>query len=173
MPPKPYTERYSRLPTWLQLGPRPCETSGEPTLTAPVSQVCTEAQFSEPAYAYWCEQFRETPRMHRKQWEFCYVLQALSTRGRVAPGRRGLGFGVGEEPLAALFASRGVQVTATDLDPQRAADVGWNKTGQHAKVLADLNQRAICPPDAFDKLVSLQTVDMNAIPSSLSGYDFV
>ena len=85
------------------------ELFGEPSLARPVSQVCTQSQFYEPAYVYWCGQFREAPRTHRKQWEFCYILQALSVRGKLSPEVRGLGFGVGEEPLAALFAARGVR----------------------------------------------------------------
>ena len=148
------------------------ETAGEPCLVRPVSQACTEGQFYEPAYAYWCEQFKEQPRTHRKQWEFCYILQALATRGKLAPQFRGLGFGVGEEPLTAIFASHGIEVTATDLDPQRAADAGWTETAQHARALQDLNDRGLCPQDRFTALVRFETVDMNAIPASLRDFDF-
>jgi hypothetical protein len=42
---------------------------------------------------------------HRKLWEWCYIAQVLWERGLLQPGRPGLGFGVGHEPLAALFAS--------------------------------------------------------------------
>lgn len=80
----------------------------EPSLSDPASQACTAIQFAEPAYRYWCTQIREHPRMHRKQWEYCYILQTLSVAGVLSPGRRGLGFGVGSEPLTAVFASRGV-----------------------------------------------------------------
>ena len=148
------------------------EALGEPCLARPDSQVCTEAQFYEPAYAYWCGQFKEEPRTHRKQWEFCYILQALATRGKLAPQFRGLGFGVGEEPLTALFASRGVEVTGTDLDAQRAAEAGWTESAQHASALQDLNGRGICAQDRFAALVSFETVDMNAIPTSLRDFDF-
>ncbi len=148
------------------------EVFGEPSLARPVSQVCTESQFYEPAYAYWCELFKEQPRTHRKQWEFCYILQALSVHGKLSPQFRGLGFGVGEEPLAALFAARGVEVTATDLDADAAAGTGWVQTGQHAKVLEDLNRRLICPPEQFAARVQFRPVDMNAVPSALRGYDF-
>ncbi len=148
------------------------EVSGEPSLSRPVSQVCTESQFYEPAYAYWCEQFKEHPRTHRKQWEFCYILQALSVRGKLSPEFKGLGFGVGEEPLAALFAARGVEVTATDLGVKQAAHAGWISSGQHAKALEDLNGRAICPHDQFAARVRFETVDMHAIPAAFLDYDF-
>lgn len=145
----------------------------EPSLTWPVSQMCTEAQFREPAYAYWCEVIREAPRFHRKQWEFCYVLQVLATKGRLAPGMTGLGFGVGGEPLAAVLADRGVTVLATDLAVEAASAQGWVETAQHAHQLQDLNQRAICPPDRFAALVSFREVDMNCLPDDLGAFDFV
>ncbi len=148
------------------------EVFGEPSLARPTSQACTESQFHEPAYAYWCGQFRELPRTHRKQWEFCYILQALSVRGKLSPEALGLGFGVGEEPLTALFAARGVEVTATDLGLEEATDAGWVSTAEHARVLEDLNRRGICPPDQFAALVRFETVDMHSIPASLRDYDF-
>ncbi|CAB3733546.1 hypothetical protein LMG22037_05808 [Paraburkholderia phenoliruptrix] len=55
-------------------------------------------------------------RLARKQWEFVYTLEALSQARMLAPGKRGLGFGCGEEPLAAVMAKRGSIVTATDLE---------------------------------------------------------
>ena len=152
--------------------PAAMEVRGEPSLTRPVSQVCTESQFYEPAYAYWCEQFHEHPRTHRKQWEFCYILQVLATRGRLAPQFRGLGFGVGEEPLTSLFARYGVEVVATDLDPGGAAAAGWIETAQHARALEDLNRRGICPAERFAALVSFQPADMRAISPSLRDFDF-
>ena len=56
---------------------------------------------------------------------------AMAGLGLLAPGRRGIGFGVGTEPLPALFANRGVEVVASDLglddllrDAGPAADAG-------------------------------------------------
>ena len=150
----------------------PTRATGEPRLSRPVSQACTEAQFQEAAYAHWCEAIREPPRTHRKQWEFCYILQVLATRGKLAPQMRGLGFGVGEEPLTALFARHGVEVTATDLATERAVAAGWADTAQLARARDDLNRRGICAADAFDALVRFRHVDMNAVPDDLEGFDF-
>lgn len=153
---------------------QPDDHTAEPTLWAPVSQACTQAQMEEPHYAYWCDQIREQPRMHRKQWEFCYILQALKAHGMLVPGKRGLGFGVGLEPLAAVFAKNGVSVLATDLEPDEAQQAGWVKTAQHARNKASLNDRNICDPEAFDKLVDFRFMDMNAIDADLEGqFDFV
>ncbi len=164
----PMFSRRARAP----VAPGVPEVFGEPRLARPVSQVCTESQFYEPAYRYWCGQFREAPRTHRKQWEFCYILQVLSVRGKLSPEFRGLGFGVGEEPLAAVFAARGVEVTATDLAVEQAAEVGWAQSGQHAKMLGDLNRRGICPADQFATRVRFETADMKAISAAFQNYDF-
>ncbi|MET0247948.1 MAG: hypothetical protein ABW182_14455 [Sphingomonas sp.] len=144
-----------------------------PNLYRPVSQACTQDQMIDPAYAYWCARIAEVPRMHRKQWEFCYILQVLARYGMLAPGLRGLGFGVGGEPLAAVFAARGASILATDLEPQRAAEEGWVDTAQHASGKEALNDRGLCDPAAFDALVDFRFMDMNAIGSDLAGeFDF-
>lgn len=146
--------------------------TGEPSLTNPVSQACTQSQMAEPAYAYWCAQIFEEPKTHRKQWEYCYILQALARGGKIAPGLRGLGFGVGSEPLTALFAAHGIEVLATDLEPEQAHQSGWVETAQHASSKQALNNRLICPPEAFERLVDFSFVNMNAIPRQIRGFDF-
>lgn len=145
---------------------------GDPSLGLPVSQPCTASQFADPVYARWCATLGEAPRLHRKQWEFCYILQVLETRGMLAPGRRGLGFGVGREPLVSAIAARGCEVTATDLPADAARAHFWADTDQHASGLALLNERALCPPDAFAARVRYEAADMRAVPPHLAGYDF-
>ncbi|MGC8468310.1 MAG: class I SAM-dependent methyltransferase [Acetobacteraceae bacterium] len=147
-------------------------TATPPTLEHPVSQACTQAQFETDAYRYWCGEIREEPRHHRKQWEFCYILQALGEAGMLAPGRSGLGYGVGTEPLTAVFAARGCAVVATDLDVAEAQRIGWAATNEHAGELAALNARGICPPERFAANVRFRVADMNAIPEDLRGFDF-
>src|SRR5512142_3001023 len=105
------------------------------------SRLCTQAQMQSKEYEEWCARIREAPRLHRKQWEFVYIAQALFERGMLAPGKRGLGFGVGQEPLAALFASYGCEIVATDQDPRDAKSSGWTDTGQYPESLAGLNGR--------------------------------
>lgn len=144
-----------------------------PSLASPVSQACTLSQMEEPAYAYWCRAIAEVPRHHRKQWEFCYILQALVRQGCLAPGLSGLGFGVGTEPLASLFAARGARILATDLEPERAQQSGWVETAQHAASKQALNARRLCPQTAFEELVEFRFMDMNAIDEDLAdNFDF-
>jgi hypothetical protein len=103
---------------------------------------------------------------------FCYILQALASLGALAPANRGLGNGVGQEPLPAVMASYGREVLATDLDPASAQTAGWSQTNQHTTSKEALNARAICDPVEFDGFVSLQNVDMKDIPDDLKNFDF-
>jgi SAM-dependent methyltransferase len=160
--------RSSRLMT----RPPQNEQLGCPSFTAPVSQACTQSQFEEPSYAIWCERIKEQPRHHRKQWEFCFILQGLAVNNMLGAGRRGLGYGVGTEPLTALFASHGCEIVATDMDAKDAFAAGWTTTQQHAVGLDHLNRRGICDADLFRRNVCFRVVDMNNIPADLEGCDF-
>jgi SAM-dependent methyltransferase len=90
----------------------------------------------------------------------------------LAPGKRGLGFAVGTEPLPSLFASLGCEVVASDQAPEGAAKDGWTNTNEHAAGLKDLLHPAICAPDVFYRRTRFRVVDMNHIPSDLRGFDF-
>ena len=138
------------------------------------SNVCNYAQQESGAFRHWHEEFKEAPsRPHRKLWEYSYIAQALHERGMLAPGRRGLGFGVGREPLVALFARYGCEVVATDLDAQRASEQGWVESGEHASDLEALNQKRICDPELFRQRVSSRIVNMNEIPHDLRNFNFL
>ena len=143
-----------------------------PTLADPVSQACTAAQFEEPAYTRWCGEIREAPKRHRKQWEFVYILQTLWRYGMLRPGARGIGFGIGVEPLPAVLASHGCTIVASDLAADDARAQAWSKTNQHADSLEALRFSTICADEIFDRQVSYRPVDMNDIPPDLTGFDF-
>ncbi len=122
--------------------------------------------------AHWCGQLQTPVVYHRKLWELSYVLQAIYENGHMQPGAKGLGFGCGVEPLPSYLASHGVSVTMTDLQPEEAQAAGWAASNQHAASLSAAFQSNLVSQDVFDAQVSLQYVDMNAIPPELSGYDF-
>lgn len=139
-----------------------------------VSSVCTSTQLKSPTFQSWMPEFRHAPMiLHRKLWEWAYIGQALSERGMLQSGKRGLGFAVGKEPLAAVFAAKGCDIVATDLGETEALAAGWATTNQHARDLAALNEAGICPNDEFAQRVSFRVVDMNAVPDDLRGFDFV
>ncbi len=100
--------------------------------------------------------------LHRKLWEWCAIAQALAERGYLAPGRLGLGFAVGTEPLASLFAASGAQVLATDLDSE-ADEAGWGKSGQHACGLGAIHWPGLLPIDEFRDRVTYQGIDMREL----------
>lgn len=141
------------------------------SLANPVSQLCTQSQFEEPTFQKWLELLKRPFKYRRKYWEFAYIAQALDLAGLLESGRHGLGFGVGREPLPALFASRGVCVLATDHPEGR----DWKGVGQYAAGLDDLPYEGICSRDTFSRFVRYEAVDMNYIPSHLrtGEYDFV
>jgi hypothetical protein len=106
-------------------------------------------------------------------WEWCYIGQACEQAGVLGSGRRGLGFGVGTEPLASYFASLECAIVATDLPPDEGKHQRWEENDEHAKGLASLNPRDLCTDDQLARLVSFRPVDMTAIPHDLRDFDFV
>lgn len=138
------------------------------------SSLCTEASLGRPDFQAWVRQLDEEPGlMHRKIWEWAFICQALAERGMLAPGRRGLGFAVGQEALASVFAARGAHILATDMATDEAARKGWIETKQHADNLAALNKRKLCDPEVMRERVEFRFVDMRDIPRDLhGGFDF-
>ena len=147
--------------------------AGEPgQMVFASAAMCRQDSFRQPYFSYWTARLGDSLRYHRKLWEFVFIAQALWERGVVISGRRGLGFGVGIEPLSAFFASQDVRVTATDLMFEGAASLGWTDTNQHAAGKEALRKPAICPDDLFDRNVEFRECDMNTVPDDLTGYDF-
>jgi len=136
------------------------------------SELCKAMDMNAAWYRRWCDELSETPGFHRKQWEFVYIMQALWERGCIEPGKKGLVFAVGREPLPAMFAKYGCRILATDILPEEGVKKGWGDSRQLCFGVEMLNERRICEPDKFKKLVSYRAVDMNAIPVDLHDFDF-
>lgn len=138
------------------------------------SCLCTQDQWDTEWLPRWSSEVKDSPKiLHRKLWEFCFIVQALYERGMLSNGKQGLGFAVGKEPLSGLFASYGCKILATDLDYEQSQKSGWVDANQHANALADLNERGLCEQAQFDKLVRFRHVDMNNIPHNVRGFDFL
>lgn len=146
---------------------------GEPSLENPVSQFCTASQFQTGVYEFWRNARNGPARMHRKDWEWNYILQALHCHAMLEPGRKGLGFAVGTEPLVATMAARGCQVVASDAPVAVVESASWVRTGQHSTTVEALNTDGICDAAAFRARASFRPVDMNDIPGDLRGFDFL
>lgn len=136
------------------------------------SGLCSEAQLDSPAFRHWAAALQQPWRLHRKLWEFCFICQALYERGMLESGRRGLCFAVGEEPLPALFASRGCEIVATDLEADDSRARVWADTAQLATSVEKLSRPGICDPRILRERVSFRPVDMNEIPDDLRDFDF-
>lgn len=151
-----------------------CIKDAEPKLSKNemlVSQLCTQSQFNN-FFAQIAAEIKEPLVMRRKLWEFVYIIQALKERGMLKAGNKAVGYGVGQEPLPALFAKYGVEVLATDYSLEQAKTAGWVSTDQHLSSKELLNSRNIAPMELFDELVNVREVDMNNIPEDITGYDF-
>lgn len=153
------------------------------TTVAPVpqSEPCSYNSFTSAKLRYWVEKMRPywddtnilpEPPLHRKIWEWAFIASALADTGMLKPGKLGLGFGVGKEPLVPLFASLGCQLLATDQSDQDAEDSGWKTTNQFAGNLERLNDKSLCNSDTFRQNVKFRTVDMRYIPGDLREFDF-
>ncbi len=88
------------------------------------------------------------------------------------PGKKGLGFAVGIEKLPSFFASRGCEILASDLPAEDERNKVWAETGQWAPSLDALNQYGLCSVSKFNELVKFRPIDMNTIPSDVTGFDF-
>jgi SAM-dependent methyltransferase len=129
--------------------------------------------FCESWFIDTCNQLKMTPLLHRKLWENAYLLKSLETAGKLQKGLSGVGFGCGEEPFPSYFASKGINVLVTDLDPATQAAEGWISTHQHAQNLDKVYKPDFLARQDFDALVSHRYVDMNAIPADMNEkFDF-
>jgi 2-polyprenyl-3-methyl-5-hydroxy-6-metoxy-1,4-benzoquinol methylase len=127
-----------------------------------ISRMCTFSQMITHSYNRTAAIFKREPRFHRKQWEFVYIYNTLLQAGVLKPGKVGMGFGCGSEPLPAAYAKLGARVIATDLAPELAG--GWSKSSQWTSDVSQLNQRGICPEEQFKQLVSHEYQNMNELP---------
>lgn len=139
--------------------------------SAPFMQysTCVAEDFLHPRFYAIAKMLGESPIWHRKQWEWVFI--AHNILEKIAEGQRGLGFGVGTEPLTALFASCGAHITATDApDDNQGA---WSNNQQWASAKASLHKPSIIDNTLLDQRTEYMPCDMNAIPDDLIDYDFV
>lgn len=138
------------------------------------SKTCTYSDYENDFYAPLAARLGQEIIYHRKQWEYVMITQALLERGCLQEGKRGLGFAVGTEPLAALFAGYGCTIAATDQHPTNRFAQDWSMARMLAESKESIRRPNLCPDTLFDTRVEFFPVDMNDIPANLHGqYDFV
>jgi hypothetical protein len=141
------------------------------------SRLCVAEEFGCSRFTRWRPVFSGVransirlggPFMHRKEWEYIAICEALRRGGMLDAGRRGLGFAVGNELLPELFSSFGCRILATDLEMRRS--------------------KKPLPPDLFNELgflrdreehsgqqgepVEFRPVDMRRPDPDLKDFDF-
>jgi len=161
----PNHKKNAKPPNWLRSHFSP------PSLLNLSSQLCTHDQFHESVYQAWCREIMEEPCLHRKQWEYVWILAAMAKAGLLTGGSRALGFGAGKEPIPSVLAKYNLIVVASDAPPSVDTVQGWSASNQYSQNVDDLFRADIVERRVFDRLVSWQPVDMNAIPDDLQDFD--
>jgi SAM-dependent methyltransferase len=132
---------------------------------------CSAADIRHRHLSEFTEAVRIPRVFHRKMWEWAFITHHLQRLGAIGPGKRGLVFGVGAEPLPSLFAKEGAQIVATD-GPPEVSERGWLSTNQFADSAGRLWREEIIDRENFMSQVSYETCDMTRIPSHLTDFDF-
>ncbi|WP_157182068.1 hypothetical protein [Methylobacterium sp. WSM2598] len=154
-------------------------------MTIPSTEICRVdpsapfMQFSTcSARAFFHPEFQRISRLinvpldfHRKYWEWVFLIHQAETAGVVGPGKRGLVFGVGQEPLPAVFAQKGCIITATDAPTDIAQSTGWSNSDQFAEALATLPAGTMDRAE-FERSVEWRECEMNNIDPDFKDYDF-
>ncbi len=138
------------------------------------------ADFETEWYKRWAKALRqdkahlEDYALHaNKFWQNAVMVQALSERGVLVEGATGIGFGVGQERLPALFAQQGVKVMATDQDFATKKAGHWAEH-ELASGTQSLNKLNICDPRKFANNVAYAPMDMKKVPKKYHGhYNFL
>jgi hypothetical protein len=133
---------------------------------------CSAADMKNQRYVEFCHAAVIPPVFHRKCWEWAFVTHHLLHHGAVGPGKRGLVFGVGTEPLPSYFASLGAQIVATDAPHEVAESGGWLATNQFVDSAGRLWRECSIDRETFKQRVSYETCDMTNIADHLVGFDF-
>lgn len=146
--------------------------AGEPSMMALLSKPSTQSDLESVWARHWLARLGLPLVFHRKLWEYTYVLQALWQSGNLIPGKRGLGFGCGTEPLPSLFAANGISAVVTDLASEQQNSEGWTATSQHTHSADAVFYPSLVDRSAFDAHIVHRFVDMRQIPKDLEAFDF-
>lgn len=147
---------------------RPIIVFGQPSFARPDSQLVSASQIYEAEYRKWLDRMGLGLNMDRKSWEYCFIMQAITTYARAGEGARGLGFGCGKEFIPSILAADGAEIVATDYVGEQVSNSGWE-----ARSIEDLFFGQYIDRPTFDRKVSFRHQDMNLIDEDLRDFDFL
>jgi hypothetical protein len=134
------------------------------------SSLCRAEDMLCETYQLLCSKLGLPIVYHRKHWEWVFICHKLMQYKRLQPHMKGLGFGVGIEPLPSYLASLGCQLMLTDAPPEISRD--WIGSNQHANDLRKLHRNELIDETTFTERCQFSYLDMNNYASIPSGYDF-
>lgn len=139
-----------------------------------ISKICNQEDFKQKNFNRIRNELGwNSSRLHRKIWEYVFIINVLEENNMLIKGKKGLGFAIGEEPLTSYFASKGVKILATDLGIIDYEAKIWASTGQNAAGNIDkICKKDIVSREVFDQFVSYRDLDMNNIPEDIGLFDF-
>jgi SAM-dependent methyltransferase len=129
---------------------------GGPFQASLTCRPATQLDLESPWTRYWSAQLKERHTIHRRVWEYAFVLQALAHAGKLRPGMKGLELGSGN-PVASYLASKGCEIVAVD----------------SRELLPDqIFRDALLDRGTFDSRVRTRVVNFSAMPRDLRDFDF-
>lgn len=132
-----------------------------------LSKVCDAADWFVPEVAEIVrDELRETPRFHRKQWEFAMIFRALRRERALGPERRGLSMGGGRELLLYAIANHVRQLVVTDLYDAHTSWAEARTADPHAYLM-----EALPFPVEAGRLRALR-MDMRSLEFPDQSFDF-
>lgn len=132
---------------------------------------CVSQDFLSPRFADFCARIGRPVSLHRKLWEYGFVAHHLQENGVLRAGVKGVGFGVGAEPLPSFFASLGCQILATDTPPSVGSE-GWSLRNLSGSYRGDLFNPTGVNGEVYDRNVYFRPVDARNIDDNICNFDF-
>jgi hypothetical protein len=124
-------------------------------------RLATQEELGVPEHADFMALFHEEPVMHRRQWEYGFLLRILDKLPQL---HKAIGFAVHDEPTVSYLASENVSVIATHLPLNTTeAKAGYDELFFSKEAI---NSRHIATPEQMDEYVKQDFVDMNTVESS-------
>ncbi|HEX9658524.1 MAG TPA: class I SAM-dependent methyltransferase [Bacteroidota bacterium] len=131
------------------------------------SKFCDAADWFDPEIQdIILQQLRETPRFHRKQWEFASIFRALKHNGKLHSKSKGLSVGGGVERLLYSIAPHVGSLLVTDLYDEQTT---WDCARTSDPEVFVKSQK---PFPVDDQNISVKRMDMRSLDLENETFDF-